>query len=158
MHGRQVRLILESPEQTPLIGIGVGEQAQRFVGVGGQNDGIKAMGVSVSGRHPGAPAFTADRHHAQSSPDAVGKRRNQPADVFAGTSGHRPPGMLRVQAEKSMVVEELDEGSRWKLQHPVWRRAPDGPAHRDEVMLQEIPSVAATGDIVSDRDGSPLRI
>ena len=57
-----------------------------------------------------------------------------------------------------MVVEELNEGARRELQHPVRRRAPNRTTHRNEIVLEKIPSVTATCDIIADGHGGPLRI
>ena len=114
-------------QETALVRRGVGQQAQRLVGMAGENDAVERVRRTVGSRHCDAAAgCTGDARDGEAGAETVAEGCGEFLDVGFGTAVHRPPLVLGVESEKPVVVKETQQRRGGKLQHQPRGGAPDG--------------------------------
>ena len=150
MQRGHVALILETAQQARLLRRRIEQQAQRLVAMRRHHHTIKHVLAAVrrQHRHPAPRAMPHHARHRATQPDAIREGRDEPFHVFARPTVHRPPGMLGVQAQETVVVEKPQQRRGGKLHHALRRRAPHRRAHRHQIKVPKITTVSAPPHVV----------
>ena len=137
VHDGVVLIVGEGAEQAAFLGVGVGEQAERRVGVRGHDHAVEAF-FTGGGRHDDLRAVAADAGHALAETEVGGVRLEQRLDIGPGAAFEGQPLVLRIESEEAVVMEEAHQRRGREAQHLLRRRGPDRGRHRDEVEIEEI--------------------
>ena len=150
---RLVGLVGDRAQQLVLAGRRVGEQLQRLVGVGGEDDLVEALGVVAARRDRDVVGVPGDLVDRSREAETVTPRRGQRLDVAVRAAGDRPPLRAVAEAEHPVVGEELDQEARGEAPHlaRVGRPHRRGLGHDQAVderarvppLLQEVPERGA---------------
>ena len=129
-HGAVV-LVADGTQQAALIGAGLAQQAQRLIGVGGDDHLVKALGMAV-GDDAHALCIALDQTHGGVQAFVVHARQNF-LDVVAGTAHHAEPLRAIGHLNQTVVVAKPDHGGHRELQHLVGRATPNAAQHGQEI-------------------------
>ena len=143
MHRRGVRLIVKWAQQ-PRFEIGrVAEQREGLIPMAGEDRlvefrdrsiGRVDLHLSVRPHHP---------HRLPPELHAVAHRREDLPHIALRAAADRPPLVLRVETEESVIVPEPQQRHGGKGVHFLRRRAPDRAAHRHKVEVIHVRAVVA---------------
>ena len=132
-HG-QIGAIAKGPQHAAFIGIGIGQQRQRAVGVGGHDHRIEPRRARI-GLQFHAMGQAADRPHRGRGVDRVGKGGRQTFDIGAAAAFDGAPRRARAQIEQAMVFAKTDERGRRLIGDHRHRGRPDRRRHRIKVIV-----------------------
>lgn len=122
-----------------------------MVGVAGEHHAVESVGVAIFEDDVDVGGRALDALNGGEEVDAILERRDEATDVFAGAAFDGPPGVLGVEAEESVVVEEAEEGEGGEVEHLSGRGGPDGRGHGDEVEVAKIVAIAAFSEVFAER-------
>jgi hypothetical protein len=140
MEDDTIVLIAQARQDVPFLGGGLGEKAQRLVGVAGEDDLVEAFGFGLAGMHHRPEGVAADRADRSAGAKVAARGREarlKPADIFHAAAIDRPPLVLSPGRKERVVAEEVHQRAGRKLADPVGRRRPDRAADRHEVVVPE---------------------
>ena len=139
----RVALVPKGGEEASLFFRGAAEHREALVGMGGHDDGIKALPRSRGGRHPGPIGIFRDQGY-RITESWLAEHREYFFHIAAGATIHGEPWMVGGDAEEAMVVEKMEQGGGRKIEDATRLRRPDGGTHRDQVEIDEVGAEAVT--------------
>ena len=145
---RVVGRVGEGAEEVLLQLVGVLEQGEGLVGVGGDDDAVEPADPVVGGAHVDAVVGPTDRAHAAAGVDAVAEPRPQGEHVLMAPTDDGAP-LLPPEPEHAVVVEEPDGVGGGEVEHLVGCRRPERRGDRHEELADEPVAVALVGDVLA---------
>lgn len=155
-----VALVLEGTKQLLFFAGGVVEQGQRLIGMAGEDHAIEMVALAIGGDDGyGRRVGIADDADDLVIPtDAIAEGGDEQFAIGLAAPVERPPLMLGIEAEETMVVEEADQGHGGEVEHFVHGGGPDGRAHGDKVFPEHIVAIACFADIPAQGVVGILRV
>ena len=120
-----VAAVRDRAQQLVLAVAGVGEQRQRLVGMGGEDDLVEPLRLTAGGRDGHAVRMALDRAHRRGEPQPHAPVARDRVDVARRAAGDGAPARPPAEAEHAVVVEELGEEARREAPHLVRVGGPD---------------------------------
>ena len=143
-----LRRVGEGAEEVLLQLVGVLEQGEGLVGVGGDDDAIEPADPVVGRAHVDAAIGPTDRAHAAAGVDPVTEPLAQGEHVLMAPTDDRAP-LLPPEPEHAVVVEEPDGMGGGEVEHLVGCRRPERRGDRHQELADEAVAVALVGDVLA---------
>ena len=136
---RPVRGEAEMLQDSALVGAGVGDEAERLVGVAGEDHMVEPPLVAAGEQQVDALRFAGDGGNVGVGHHAEPALLEHAVDIGPGPAFDGAPDrpLVDIEFEQAMVGEEVDEGAGRELQHRAGRGRPDGGADRQQMVLDE---------------------